>query len=79
MTANDWVALIGGVLGITVVVIGSLMWYVRVVVRDEVSKATKPIQPGYRNGGESLADVAHTVRRIADRLDIIEEEIHYLE
>lgn len=79
MTANDWVALIGGVLGITVVVIGSLMWYVRVVVRDEVSKATKPIQPGYRNGGESLADVAHTVRRIADRLDIIEEEIHHLE
>lgn len=79
MTANDWVALIGGVLGITVVVIGSLMWYVRVVVRDEVSKATKPIQPGYRNGGESLADVAHTVRRIADRLEIIEEEIHHLE
>ena len=79
MTPNDWVALIGGILGITVVVVGSLMWYVRVVVRDEVSKATKPIQPGYRNGGDSLADVAHTVRRIADRLDIIEEEIHHLE
>lgn len=79
MTANDWVALIGGVLGITVVVIGSLMWYVRVVVRDEVSKATKPIQPGYRNGGDSLADVAHTVKRIAQRLEIIEEEIHQLE
>lgn len=75
MSPNDIVALIGGVLGILVVVIGSLMWYVRVVVRDEVSKATRPIQPGYRNGGESLADVAHTVKRIADRLDLIEEEL----
>lgn len=79
MTPNDWVALIGGVLGITVVIIGALMWYVRIVVRDEVSKATKPIQPGYRNGGESLADIAHTVRRIAERLEIIEDEIHQLE
>lgn len=76
MTPNDWVALIGGVLVITATVIGGLMWYVRVVVRDEVLKATQPIQPGYRNGGESLADVAHIVKRIADRLEIIEEEIH---
>lgn len=79
MSPNDWVALIGGVLGITVVIVGSLMWYVRVIVRDEVSKATKPIQPGYRNGGESLADVAHTVKRIAQRLEIIEDEISHLE
>ena len=79
MSPNDIVALIGGVLGILVVVIGSLMWYVRVVVRDEVSKATRPIQPGYRNGGESLADVAHTVKRIADRLDLIEEELEVIE
>lgn len=70
MSANDWVALVGGVLGITVVIVGSLMWYVRVIVRDEVSKATKPIQPGYRNGGESLADVAETVRRIAKQIGI---------
>lgn len=79
MGPNEWVALIGGVLGITVVVIGALMWYIRIVVRDEVIKATKPIQPGYRNGGESLADIAHTVKRIAARLEIIEEEIHQLE
>lgn len=74
MSPNDWVALIGGVLGIVVVVIGSLMWYVRIVVRDEVSKATKAIQPGYRNGGESLADVAHTVKRIAHKIGLDDHE-----
>lgn len=70
MSPNDWVALIGGVLGITVVIVGSLMWYVRVVVRDEVSKATKPIQPGYRNGGESLADISDMVKRIAKQVGL---------
>ena len=79
MEPNDIVALVGGVLAILVTLVGGLMWYVRVVVRDEVSKATRPIQPGYRNGGESLADIAHTVKRIADRLDIIEEDIDHLE
>lgn len=68
MSLNDWVAVIGGVLAIFVVLIGALMWYVRVVVRDEVRKATQPIQPGYRNGGESLADVAANVKRILDKM-----------
>lgn len=72
MEPTEWVSLIGGVLGIFVIIIGALMWYVRIVVRDEVSKATKPIQPGYRNGGESLADVAHAVRRIADKIGLEE-------
>lgn len=70
MDPNDWVALIGGVLGIVVVLIGSLMWYVRIVVRDEVLKATKPIQPGYRNGGESLADISDIVKRIAKHVGL---------
>lgn len=70
MSPNDWVALIGGVLGITVVIVGSLMWYIRVIVRDEVLKATRPIQPGYRNGGESLADIADTVKRIAKQIGL---------
>lgn len=72
MEPTEWVSLIGGVLGIFVIIIGALMWYVRIVVRDEVLKATKPIQPGYRNGGESLADVAHAVRRIADKIGLEE-------
>lgn len=70
MSLNDWVAVIGGVLAIFVVIVGSLMWYVRTVVRDEVRKATQSIQPGYRNGGESLADVAANVQRILKRLEI---------
>ena len=72
MEPTEWVSLSGGVLGIFVSIIGALMWYVRIVVRDEVLKATKPIQPGYRNGGESLADVAHAVRRIADKIGLEE-------
>lgn len=70
MSPNDWVALIGGVLGITVVIVGSLMWYIRVIVRDEVLKATRPIQPGYRNGGESLADISDMVKRIAKHVGL---------
>lgn len=70
MSPNEIVTLVGGVLGIVVFLVGALMWYVRVVVRDEVGKATKPIQPGYRNGGESLADIADTVRRIADKIGL---------
>jgi hypothetical protein len=38
---------------------------VREIVKDEISTATLPIQPGYRNGGESLADLAHAVKAIA--------------
>ena len=70
MSPNDWVALIGGVLGITVVIVGALMWYIRIIVRDEVSKATRPIQPGYRNGGESLADISDMVKRIAKQVGL---------
>ena len=40
------------------------------VVRSEIAKATQPIQPGYRNGGDSLADVSEMVRRIATHLEI---------
>ena len=70
MSPNDWVALVGGVLGITVVIVGALMWYIRIIVRDEVSKATRPIQPGYRNGGESLADISDMVKRIAKQVGL---------
>lgn len=70
MSPNDWVALIGGVLGITVVIVGALMWYIRIIVRDEVSKATRPIQPGYRNGGESLADISDMVKKIAKHVGL---------
>jgi len=38
---------------------------VREIVKDEIATATLSIQPGYRNGGESLADLAHAVKAIA--------------
>lgn len=72
MTASEWVGLIGGIIGILVIITSVLMWYIRVAVRDEVGKATKPIQPGYRNGGQSLADVAETVKLIAKKLNLEE-------
>lgn len=70
MSANETVGFIGGILGILVILVGALMWHVRVVVRDEVVKATRPIQPNYRNGGHSLADIADTVKRIADKIGL---------
>jgi hypothetical protein len=45
---------------------GGLIWLVRNVVRDEIAKATKSIQPGYRNGGQSLADLSHKVNRLME-------------
>lgn len=77
MDATEIVGVVGGILTICAVLVAALMWYVRTLVRDEIRKATQPIQPGYRNGGESLADVAHIVRRIADRLDALEEEVKH--
>jgi len=45
-----------------------LVWLIRNVVRDEIKKATQPIQPGFRNGGDSLADVSSKVDRIIEKL-----------
>ena len=41
-----------------------MRWMIRTVVREELSKATRNIQPGYRNGGSSLADIAARLDRI---------------
>lgn len=71
-----------GILGIALVV---LDWRIKAHVtakvdelRNEVKRdvehRTQAIQPGYRNGGESLADVAHELRRIRTHLGLLEEE-----
>lgn len=77
MAPSEWIGVVVGALAIVSGVLAGLSWLIRSVVRDELTKATRPIQPGYRNGGESLADVAHIVKRIADRLEILEEELHH--
>lgn len=73
MSPNEWVALIVGILAIISGILAGFSWMTRAIVRDELNKATKPIQPGYRNGGESLADVAHTVQRIAEKIGLDKE------
>lgn len=37
-----------------------------------IKEATRPIQPGYRNGGESLADLAAKVGALTERFDRLE-------
>jgi len=61
---GDTVGIVATVLGILALMGAGLVWLIRNVVRDEIKKATMPIQPGYRNGGESLADLAQKVDRI---------------
>lgn len=39
-----------------------------------IDERTKPIQPGYRNGGESLADISSIGRMLMDRqVDVIRD------
>lgn len=51
------------------VILTGLVWLIRAVVRQELERWTKPIQPGYRNGGESLADIAHKLDELTKRLN----------
>jgi hypothetical protein len=66
---GDTVGIVATVLGILAVMGTGLVWLIRNVVRDEIKKATMPIQPGYRNGGESLADLAQKVDRLIARME----------
>ena len=68
MSLADYVGLVATVLAILAIMGGGLIWLVRNVVRDEIAKATRSIQPGYRNGGQSLADLAHKVDRIIEHV-----------
>jgi len=49
-------------------ILGGLMWFIRAVVRQELEKYTKTIQPGYRNGGSSLADISAKLDELASKL-----------
>jgi hypothetical protein len=73
MPPSELVGLIVGVIAIITGLFAGFSWVTRAIVRDELGKATKPIQPGYRNGGESLADVANNVKRIMARLELEDE------
>lgn len=71
------------VLGIIGAFLGVLDWRIKQSVANQITvmgselkkdieKMTQPIQPGYRNGGESLADLAHEVRRVAKAMGVDE-------
>lgn len=71
------------VLGIIGAFLGVLDWRIKQSVtaqintmsselKKDIEKMTQPIQPGYRNGGESLADLAHEVRRMSRAMGVEE-------
>lgn len=68
MSLADYVGLVATVLAILGIMGGGLIWLVRNVVRDEIAKATKSIQPGFCNGGQSLADLATKVDRLMEHV-----------
>jgi hypothetical protein len=72
MSIGDIVGLVATVLGIMAIMGAGLVWLVRNVVRDEIAKATKSIQPGYRNHGQSLADVAIKVDRLIEHVGLVD-------
>jgi hypothetical protein len=48
--------------------LGGLFWLIRAVVRQEIERYTRTIQPGYRNGGSSLADISAKLDELASKL-----------
>jgi hypothetical protein len=70
MAWTDIAGLVLVFLTILGLIFGGLMWFIRAIVRQEMEKWTKPIQPGYRNGGDSLSDISH-------KLDLILRGEHF--
>ena len=67
---GDVVGLVATSLAALAIMGTGLVWLIRNVVRDEIKKATQTIQPGFRNGGDSLADVSAKVDRIIEKLGL---------
>jgi hypothetical protein len=70
MAWTDIVGIAVGILTGAALLLAGLFWLIRSVVRQEIEKYTKAIQPGYRNGGESLSDISH-------KLDLILRGEHF--
>jgi hypothetical protein len=68
MAWTDVVGIVVASLTALAFILGGLMWFIRAVVRQELEKYTKTIQPGYRNGGSSLADISAKLDELASRL-----------
>jgi uncharacterized protein YbjQ (UPF0145 family) len=68
MQWTDVVGVAVGVITILAAILAGLFWLIRSVVRQEIERYTKTIQPGYRNGGSSLSDIAAKLDDISNRL-----------
>jgi hypothetical protein len=68
MQWTDVVGISVGILTALALLLTGLFWLIRSVVRQEIERYTKTIQPGYRNGGNSLADIAAKLDDLASRL-----------
>ena len=68
MAWTDVIGLAVGILTGLALLLAGLFWLIRSVVRQEIEKYTKAIQPGYRNGGSSLADISAKIDELAARL-----------
>lgn len=68
MQWTDVVGLAVGIITILAAILAGIIWLVRAVVRQELEKYTKTIQPGYRNDGSSLADISAKLDELASRL-----------
>jgi hypothetical protein len=68
MQWTDVVGISVGILTALALLLTGLFWLIRSVVRQEIERYTKTIQPGYRNGGSSLADIAAKIDDLASRL-----------
>jgi hypothetical protein len=68
MAWTDAVGITVGIITGLALLLAGLFWLIRSVVRQEIERYTKTIQPGYRNGGSSLADIAAKIDDLASRL-----------
>ena len=77
-TPNGWGDVLA-ILGVASVVLAVVDWRIRMHIdkrlltvrdqlRDDIEKHTRQIKAGYRNNGESLADIAHELRRVRAHL-----------
>ena len=68
MAWTDVVGIVVASLTALALLLAGLFWLIRSVVRQEIERYTRTIQPGYRNGGSSLADISAKLDELANRL-----------
>ena len=67
----QWTDIVGisvGILTTLALLLAGLFWLIRSAARQEIERYTPTIQPGYRNGGSSLSDIAAKLDDLASRL-----------